>query len=320
MKAKTLTLVLILLAFIAHAQKDLSKKAFIEESIECGIVEELIFEERFIGTELDTNHWRLMEGVTNAYNMSLQKFHLHKEWSCKENNKIEDNRLLMITKREERKNKTFISNWEPYTKKQGDFEYTSAAISTKEKFEIGIRVEASIKIPDAYGLWPAFWLYGENSGEYSEIDIFEAYTTTKTLNSNLYYAKDGGYGNTYSNMKRHIKQIKKKTGLDFDSLANRFVKYTLVWTNDRIEWYIEDELIRTEPRYIRHRLLGLIKKPVYCDDLNLDKKYRENKAFPLGNMRIMLNTAVMMDEESPKPDTEFPATMEIEYIKVYRIK
>ena len=58
-------------------------------------------------------------------------------------------------------------------------EYTSARILTKSKFEQAYgRFEARIKLPWGQGLWPAFWLLGNNIDEVAwpqcgEIDIME---------------------------------------------------------------------------------------------------------------------------------------------------
>lgn len=54
-----------------------------------------------------------------------------------------------------------------------DYKFTSGMIQTLSRFEYGT-FEASIKIPNANKLWPAYWLLNK-LGNYSEIDIFEFY-------------------------------------------------------------------------------------------------------------------------------------------------
>jgi beta-glucanase (GH16 family) len=65
----------------------------------------------------------------------------------------------------------------PYHKRSG--KYTSARLKTIGRFEFQYgRVEARIRIPYGQGIWPGFWLLGNNIGEVGwpkcgEIDIME---------------------------------------------------------------------------------------------------------------------------------------------------
>ncbi|WP_159452128.1 glycoside hydrolase family 16 protein [Hymenobacter roseosalivarius] len=60
-----------------------------------------------------------------------------------------------------------------------NFEFTSARIESKTlsaptKNTSQIRFVSRIKLPSGYGMWPAFWLYGNNWPTNGEIDILEA--------------------------------------------------------------------------------------------------------------------------------------------------
>ena len=61
----------------------------------------------------------------------------------------------------------------------GPCEYTSARLLTKDRLEIQYgRIEARIKVPAGFGLWPAFWMLGADIDTVSwpasgEIDIME---------------------------------------------------------------------------------------------------------------------------------------------------
>jgi beta-glucanase (GH16 family) len=61
----------------------------------------------------------------------------------------------------------------------GDCRYTSARLNTAERFtQMYGRIEARIKIPRGQGIWPAFWMLGDNIGSVGwpasgEIDIME---------------------------------------------------------------------------------------------------------------------------------------------------
>ena len=61
----------------------------------------------------------------------------------------------------------------------GPCEYTSARLLTKDRFAFQHgRLEARIRVPGGFGLWPAFWLLGSNIDEVGwpmsgEIDVME---------------------------------------------------------------------------------------------------------------------------------------------------
>ncbi len=61
----------------------------------------------------------------------------------------------------------------------GPCDYTSARLITRGRYEIQYgRVEARIRVPAGFGVWPALWMLGANAGEVSwpasgEIDVME---------------------------------------------------------------------------------------------------------------------------------------------------
>ena len=73
----------------------------------------------------------------------------------------------------------------------GDNDYTSARITSRERFALTYgRFEARIRLPAGPGLWPAFWLLGENFPvvgwpECGEIDIMEHRGSEPTKNYGL---------------------------------------------------------------------------------------------------------------------------------------
>lgn len=323
MKTKINTIIAIFL-LIGIQNKTLSqchyseKQVFLDSSSLNSLPFTLIFEDNFDSLSLDETKWEIYIGATNSYNMQKQAFTLHKEYSQRENVELENGYLKLITRKERKDSMEFIANWSPYTLLKTNFEYTSSAIASKEKFPINGKFEARIQLPEAYGLWPAFWLYGEEKGEYNEIDIFEVYTSSKSLNTNYYYASEGGYNKAYNCMSRDMKRIEKQTKLNFDSLTKGFHTYTLIWDEDKIQWYIDGKLFRTVAKYVQSYLLGFYNKETYYPHLQMGNKYRQNQAFPQGNMQIMLNTAVLLPPESPILTKELNSAMLIDYIKVFK--
>ena len=96
---------------------------------------------------LDSNLWNFDIGTgTNGWgNNELQYY------TDRPENATIQNGILVITAKQESFNGS---------------SYTSARIQTKDKFEQAYgRFEARIKLPSGQGIWPAFWLLGENCCE-----------------------------------------------------------------------------------------------------------------------------------------------------------
>ncbi len=72
------------------------------------------------------------------------------------------------------------------------FSFTSARIESKKMFTPTrttgqVRVVSRIKLPSGYGMWPAFWLYGDNWPTNGEIDVLEARGNEPTLFQTNYF-------------------------------------------------------------------------------------------------------------------------------------
>ena len=197
------------------------------------------------------------------------------------------------------------TSWEPYTEKRENFDYSTGEIWTKNAFTYG-KFEARIKIPKGKGFWPAFWLYGGNP-VWNEIDIFEFVenNTTKHIMTNHYdYDKDGKDNMCNTNYK----------GKDF---SQDFHIYTLIWEKDKIQWFVDGILKRTDLRY--YTFLGQI------TDCSIDAfhEYILNKIYPTNPMALILNTAIECgldkNNKSKLPDssTPFPSQMEVDWVRCY---
>lgn len=269
----------------------------------------LIFEDDFSNNEIDTNIWDVYQGVPRDLN-----FHSQKAYHTLNNIKIENGCLEIITKKENLYNIPYVINWSTMDTSYTDFEYTTGEVFTKSLFSINTTIEARIKLPKERGLWPAFWIYSEESGNYNEIDIFEAYTIDKELTTTAHYKKNYHSGQNVNRC------CYTPENINFKDLTENFHIYKLVWKDDRIEWYIDNKLIRRIPYYYeKRRYLLFFRKhyPVYCNDVIVGNKYRRLKYFPENPMKIILNTAV---EVAPrKPNAAFISdTMFIDYVKVYK--
>lgn len=155
---------------------------------------ELRWSDEFNGTSLNTTLWNIEENGNGGGNQELQYYR-------KENVAVHDGNLVLTARRENYNNKQF----------------TSGRVNTRDKayFKHGI-IQARIKFPKtANGLWPAYWMMGNDYGKVGwpkcgEIDIVETGnadgikngTQTRHFGSTLHWGTSAGaahkqYGTSY---------------------------------------------------------------------------------------------------------------------------
>lgn len=180
---------------------------------------ELVFEDNFTSDKLDATKWH--EHICFNRETGVRK---GGKWSPSQAF-IEDNMLHIRTE----------------YKTDGEYGegYYSEAIDTSELFEQKYGYfECRCKLPEAEGLWAAFWLHsmkvntGTPGTEATEIDIFESplYKRKKVRNSvvsNLHY---NGYG---------IQGKSKRLGaFEAPDPYNQFNTYGLEWNENEYVFYI----------------------------------------------------------------------------------
>lgn len=173
--------------------------------------------------------------------------------------------------------------------------YTSARLKTAGKFSQAYgRFEARIKIPYGQGLWPAFWMLGDDIGSAGwpacgEIDVMENIgkepsTVHGTLHGPGYSANDG-----------ITASYNLSSGRKF---ADDFHVFAVEWDADAIHFYIDDVLYATRAR----------------SDLPAGRKWVFDHPFFL-----LLNVAVGGDwPGNPDATTVFPQTMLVDYVRIYQ--
>ena len=127
----------------------------------------------------------------------------------------------------------------------GGKSYTSSRIKTEgsRTFTYG-RVDIRAALPRGQGIWPALWALGENFADvgwpYSgEIDIMEmigGQGREAEVHGTVHWNR-GGLGAPYSHT-----YIGGKTRKAVGDFADGFNVFSLVRTEDQIEWYVNDEL------------------------------------------------------------------------------
>lgn len=171
--------------------------------------------------------------------------------------------------------------------------YTSARILTKGKYQRKYgRFEARIKLPWGQGIWPAFWLLGDdNNGTQSwpqigEIDIMEYRGQEPTI------AHGTVHGTGYSGGDA----VTKSYQLTNDRFDTDFHIFGIEWGPDYINYYIDDVLYNQ----------------ITPDDVPGEWVFNNNDFY------IILNVAVGGSFVGPPGvNTVYPQTMLVDYVRIY---
>ena len=136
--------------------------------------------DEFNGNSLDLNNWECQTGDGSQYGIPGWGNN-EKQWYRSQNVTVE-NGLLAITAK---------------SQSIGGKKYTSGRIRTwdgdnnKAKVSIGMGyVEAKLKIPSNKGIWPAFWMLGNNGKTWpacGEIDIEESFNVAKYAQATIHF-------------------------------------------------------------------------------------------------------------------------------------
>jgi len=174
----------------------------------------------------------------------------------------------------------------------GPCRYTSAKITTqhKEYFAPG-RIAARIKLPAGQGLWPAFWLLGKSFPPWpdcGELDVMENKGSAPTTTSSSVHGP-GYFGNTPIT---HVRAFAR------GSAADAFHTYAVEWDSLGIRFFIDDTVHYAVTR----------------SDVEAHGKWVFDQPF-----FVILNLAVGGNfDGDPRSDAVLPATMLVDYVRVYR--
>jgi len=171
--------------------------------------------------------------------------------------------------------------------------YTSARIKTKDLFERRYgRFEARVHLPIGQGIWPAFWMLGNDIDEVGwpqcgEIDILEYRgQEPRSLHGTLH--GPGHYGNNAIGAEHTLAQGGFHLG---------FHVFAIEWDESGIDWYVD----------------GFRYHSVSPSDLPAGAEWVYDHPF-----FMILNVAVGGRwVGDPDQDTEFPQTMLVDYVRVY---
>lgn len=267
---------------------------------------QLMFEDEFNGSSLDESKWNtsFLWGPYLAINNEEQYYvdSLGSDNATNANTPfVLNNGSLSITAREASDENSFpipaelpdpnAPIWTDFPTFQQDNSYapgnyTSGIITSYDSFNfVHGYAEMRARIPRGQGLWPAFWLLnGYYVGQQPEIDVLEVLGQNPHQAFHTYH-RLGQDGIMLSD------QGMTDNGDPATGYADGFHTYGVRWQRGRIDWYIDGNVVHTYE----------------ADDV------------PYQVMYVIANLAVGGNwPGSPDSDTEFPASLDIDYIRVYQ--
>lgn len=184
------------------------------------------FDENF---STNLNQWNIWTG--GAYNNELQHYRAA--------NLVINNGVLSIeAKRENVTGATLPTDPTPKS-----FEFTSGRIESKSTFSSSnttpkVRMIARLKLPAGYGMWPAFWSYGNPWPTQGEIDILEARGNEPFKYQTAYwYGRRSGV-NIANNTEGYITSDV--------SLTDCWHVYEVIWEKSKLTFLLDGQVVVTK--------------------------------------------------------------------------
>lgn len=179
--------------------------------------------------------------------------------------------------------------------------YTSARLKSQGLFSFQYgRIEARILVPESQGMWPAFWLLGNNIRTKSwpacgEADIMEHIDGSKPPFS------PGKTPPTYDWVQSSVHGTNLNGGVPYHPAgfsAAVWHTYGMIWSRGKVQYYIDS--------------------PSNVYETFTPANTSGTWPFDQGPMFILLNLAVGGDwPGNPTASTAFPSQMLVDYVRIY---
>lgn len=238
---------------------------------------ELVWSDEFNGSELDPSRWTpyVGDGCPRLCGFGNNELQYYSDRA--ENVKVEDGILIITAIHDSLKNSA----------------YSSAKLLTRDlqRWKYG-RIEVKAKLPQGRGTWPAIWMLPEDNKyggwpRSGEIDIME----------HVGYNPGMIYGTVHTGSFNHMKGTQKGDSTLVTDASQNFHEYAIEWREDKIDWFIDDELY--------HSFSNTGKN---SDDWPFDQPFH-----------LILNFAVGGNWGGSRgiDDSIWPQSMEVDYVRVY---
>lgn len=242
---------------------------------------QLVWEDDFNGTSIDTTKWNFTIGAGGYGNNELQYYS-----NRPENARVENGKLVIEARKE---------NY------QGS-PYTSAKLTTQGKFAFTYgKVEVKAKLPEGQGVWPAIWMMPEDMSIYGgwpacgEIDIMELLGHEPgKIYGTIHYGNPHTYhGGNY-------------TLPDGQKFSDDFHVFGLEWEPGKIKWYVDGQLYYETSDWFSRSSNEAFD---YTYPAPFDREFY-----------LILNVAVGGNWPGYPPENAdyFPQRMVVDWVKVYK--
>ena len=175
-----------------------------------------------------------------------------------------------------------------YEERANDQSWLSGVLSSHEKFAFTHGyIEARVDVPAGQGLWPAFWMLGENINVVSwpqcgEIDIMEHVNTEMSIHGTAHWNNGG-----------HVYQ-----GGSAIVNPSNYQVYTIEWNDTEILWFLNG---------VEFYSLSVLNNTQSTEEFHLP-------------FYLILNLAIGGNwPGNPDATTPFPAQVEVDYVRAYKL-
>jgi beta-glucanase (GH16 family) len=244
----------------------------------------LLWSDEFAGKTLDRSKWSFdtSRNKQGWYNGELQYYAANR----RQNLRLENGRLIIELHKDPQLIRK-LPDW-------GKQEYSSAKISTKDKFAFVTGFfEISAKLPCARGTWPAIWMMPQAAAPWpdgGEIDILEQVGSQPNV----------AHATLHTALFNHTRHTGRGAEMPVPTACSAFHRYQLSWTPDTITMGVDDRA------YMRVR----------------NDQPGGRGAWPFDSpFYLILNAAMGGDWAGAKgiDDAALPQRMEVDYVRVWAL-